>query len=163
MRNAKVSLRGRSRTCRPPGLVGLRLNEHALHTWDIDVALDHAATIPRSIAALVVDNLELIGRYTAKPMPGEPQLVTVGTIDPQRRFIVDLTFEGATLAPSDDSTGEGDLEMPAEAFVRLLYGRLDPPTRRRSPATGRCSTGSGPPTPDPDLASSASPTEEPLP
>jgi uncharacterized protein (TIGR03083 family) len=107
------------------GFVGLRLNEHALHTWDIDVALEHAATIPSSIAAVVVDNLELIGRYTARPTPGDPRLVTVRTTDPQRRFLVDLTAEGATLAPSDDSTGEGDLEMPAEAFVRLLYGRLD--------------------------------------
>ena len=32
------------------GFVGLRLNEHALHTWDIEVALDHAATIPSSMA-----------------------------------------------------------------------------------------------------------------
>ena len=78
------------------------------------------------MAELVVDNLELIGRYTAKPTPGEPRMVTVRTTDPRRRFIVDLTAEGATLAPSDDSTGEVDLEMPAEAFVRLLYGRLDP-------------------------------------
>ena len=108
------------------GFVGLRLNEHALHTWDIDVALDGAATIPSSIAALVVDNLELIGRYTARPTPGDARSVTVRTTDPQRRFTVDLTVEGATLAPSDDRTGEGDLEMPAEAFVRLLYGRLDP-------------------------------------
>ena len=30
------------------------------------------------------------------------------------------------MPPSDDTTGESDLEMPAEAFVRLLYGRLDP-------------------------------------
>ncbi len=108
------------------GFVGLRLNEHALHTWDIEVALNRAATIPRSMAELVVDNLELIGRYTARPTPGEPRVVTVRTTDPRRRFIVDLTAEGATLAPSDDSTGVVDLEMPAEAFVRLLYGRLDP-------------------------------------
>ena len=108
------------------GFVGLRLNEHALHTWDIDVALDGAATIPSVLAALVVDNLELIGRYTAKPTPGEPRSVTVRTTDPQRRFTVDLIAEGATLTPSDDTTAQSDLEMPAEAFVRLLYGRLDP-------------------------------------
>ena len=78
------------------------------------------------MAELVVDDLELIGRYTAKPTPGEPRVVTVRTTDPPRRFIVELTAEGATLAPSDDSTGEVDLTLPAEAFVRLLYGRLDP-------------------------------------
>ena len=30
--------------------VGLRLNEHAFHTWDIEVAVDPAATIPRQVA-----------------------------------------------------------------------------------------------------------------
>jgi uncharacterized protein (TIGR03083 family) len=108
------------------GFVGLRLNEHALHTWDIEVARDRTATIPSSMAELVVDNLELVARYTAKPTPGEPRAVTVGTTDPRRRFIVDLTAEGATLTPSEDSTGEVDLTLPAEAFVRLIYGRLDP-------------------------------------
>jgi uncharacterized protein (TIGR03083 family) len=33
--------------------VGLRLNEHAFHTWDIEVATDPAATIPAPVAALV--------------------------------------------------------------------------------------------------------------
>jgi uncharacterized protein (TIGR03083 family) len=108
------------------GFVGLRLNEHALHTWDIEVVLDQAATIPSSMAELVVDNLELIARYTGKPTPGEPRLVTVRTTDPRRRFIVDLTAEGATLTPSEGSTGEVDLALPAEAFVRLIYGRFDP-------------------------------------
>ena len=39
--------------------VGMRLNEHAFHTWDIEVVADPAATIPAPVAALVVDNLEL--------------------------------------------------------------------------------------------------------
>src|SRR6478609_8794202 len=37
-------------------LVAMRLNEHALHTWDIDVVRDPAATIPPQAAELVVDN-----------------------------------------------------------------------------------------------------------
>ena len=54
------------------GFVGLRLNEHAFHTWDIDVVLDQKATIPVPVAHFVVDNLELVGRYTAKPTAGDP-------------------------------------------------------------------------------------------
>jgi hypothetical protein len=46
----------------------MRFNEHAFHTWDIDVVRDPAATIPQQIAELVVDNLDLVARYTAKPI-----------------------------------------------------------------------------------------------
>src|SRR4051794_30184564 len=45
--------------------VGMRLNEHALHTWDIEVIGDPEATIPHNVAPLVVDNLELIAWFTA--------------------------------------------------------------------------------------------------
>ena len=108
------------------GFVGLRLNEHALHTWDIDVALNDAATIPTPIAALVVDRLELVGRYTARPTVGDPATIAVRTTDPDRYFTIELTAEGAALAPAAATTGEIDVEMPAEAFVRLVYGRLSP-------------------------------------
>jgi uncharacterized protein (TIGR03083 family) len=106
------------------GFVGLRLNEHALHTWDIDVALDPTATIPTQIAALVVDRLELVARYTAQPTVGDPVTISVRTTDPDRRFVVELTADGATLARSM-TTGTVDVELAAEAFARLVYGRLD--------------------------------------
>ena len=109
------------------GFVGLRLNEHALHAWDIDVVLDDAATIPSGVAAFVVHNLELIGRYTARPTPGEPRSVTVRTTDPERRFTVDLTLRAPpSRRPATRPALNGQQEKPAEAFVRLLYGRLDP-------------------------------------
>jgi uncharacterized protein (TIGR03083 family) len=107
------------------GLVGLRLNEHAFHTWDIDVALDEEATLPVAIATFVVDSLELVGRFTAKATTGDPTTITVRTREPERHFTLELTTEGATLAPST-TTGSADIELPAEAFARLLYGRLDP-------------------------------------
>jgi len=108
------------------GLVHLRLNEHAVHTWDIEVALDDSATIPVEVAALVVDNLELIARFTARATPGAPATVTIGTSDVERRFTLELTDEGASLVPSVDTTSDRDVVLPAEAFARLVYGRLDP-------------------------------------
>jgi uncharacterized protein (TIGR03083 family) len=108
------------------GFVGLRLNEHAFHTWDIDVALDPKATVPVPIAAFVVDALELISRYTAQSTVGDPAAITVRTTEPDRRFVLELTAEGATLTPSATTTGASDVELPAEAFARLVYGRLDP-------------------------------------
>ena len=45
-------------------LVGLRLNEHTLHTWDIEVALEPAATLHREQTAVVID----------RPSPVVPQM-----------------------------------------------------------------------------------------
>ena len=105
--------------------VNLRLNEHALHTWDVEVAFDAASAVPSELAAFVVDNLELIAGFTAQPTPGDPIAVSVTTTDPVRRFTIDLTADGATLTPSSDTTTP-DVVAPAEALVRLVYGRLDP-------------------------------------
>jgi uncharacterized protein (TIGR03083 family) len=105
------------------GVVALRLNEHALHTWDVEVALDPTATLPPDAAALVVDRLELIARYTAKPT-GSTRTITIQTAGPTRRFVVELTPDGVTFNP-DDGNGPVDLELPAEALIRLVYGRLD--------------------------------------
>jgi uncharacterized protein (TIGR03083 family) len=103
--------------------VGMRLNEHAFHTWDIEVVADPAATIPAPVAALVVDNLELVARFTAKPT-GDTTTITVATTDPKRGFTVELTPGGVALTPDAAATSP-DVELPAEAFARLVYGRLD--------------------------------------
>ena len=112
------------------GFVGLRLNEHALHTWDLEVALDPDSRVQADATELVVDNLGLIARYTAKPT-GTVGTVTVQTTDPTRRFAFDLGADAVAMTPGDRG-GRVDLELPAEALVRLIYGRLDaahtPPT-----------------------------------
>ena len=99
------------------GFVRLRLNEHAFHTWDIEVAGNPAATIPAEATAVVVDNLELVARFTAKPT-GDTTLITVRTADPVRDFAIELTPDSVTLAPRS-APGGPDLELPAEAFARL--------------------------------------------
>jgi uncharacterized protein (TIGR03083 family) len=105
------------------GFVGLRLNEHALHTWDIAVVLDPAAVVPGEAAALIVDNLELVARFTAKPT-GRTRTVAVRTTDPVRDFTVALDTDRVTFTPGGIG-GAPAVELPAEAFVRLVYGRLD--------------------------------------
>jgi uncharacterized protein (TIGR03083 family) len=105
-------------------LVAMRLNEHALHTWDIEAAVDPAATLPRQVADLLVDNLELIARYTGKPT-GDTARISVATFDPTRAFTVELAADSVTFTASA-SAESPDAEMPAEAFIRLIYGRLDP-------------------------------------
>jgi uncharacterized protein (TIGR03083 family) len=103
--------------------LGLRLNEHVVHTWDVAVALDRLATIPSDAAELVVDNLSMIGRFAGKPT-GAERTISVRTTEPTRYFVIDLQPEAVALS-SGDPTESPDIELPAEAFVRLVYGRLD--------------------------------------
>jgi uncharacterized protein (TIGR03083 family) len=115
--------------------VGMRLNEHAFHTWDIEVVADPAATIPLPVAALVVDNLQLVARFTGRPT-GDSTTITVATTGPQRGFTVELTPDGVALTP-DAAAASPDVELPGEAFARLIYGRLDvehTPAGARGPA-----------------------------
>ncbi len=106
------------------GFVGMRLNEHALHTWDVEVAVRPTATVPAESVAHVVDNLELIARFTAMPT-GSTEAIAVRTGQPRRDFSIELSSDAVTLGVGDQSRPP-DLELPAEAFVRLVYGRLDP-------------------------------------
>ncbi|MDT4939087.1 MAG: hypothetical protein QOG80_2758 [Pseudonocardiales bacterium] len=108
------------------GLLRMRLGEHALHTWDAAVALDPTATVPVDAAALIVDSLpELVGRV-GKPS-ADAQSIVVTTVDPDRMFRLDIDASGARLASLDGGGAPGArLRLPAEAFIRLVYGRLDP-------------------------------------
>lgn len=106
------------------GVIGMRLNEHALHVWDIAVALDPTATVEPSSTQCVVDSLQMIARFTAKPT-GADRTVTVVTTEPRRGFVITLGADAVTLEPTEPPD-EPDLVLPAESFVRLVYGRLDP-------------------------------------
>ena len=109
-----------------PGLLRMRLGEHALHTWDIAVARDPAATVPEDAAGLVLDGLPGLAERTGRPAD-EPLRIDVGSTGPERRWRLELTGSGVRLtAPaSDDAPATASLALPAEAFVRLVYGRLD--------------------------------------
>jgi uncharacterized protein (TIGR03083 family) len=105
-------------------LAGMRLGEHAVHTWDIAVALDPAATVASDAVDLLVDTLGQLATWSGKP-DGKNRLLQVATTAPERHFDIGsgetVTFE----ASSPDDTLPG-LQLPAEALVRLVYGRLDP-------------------------------------
>ncbi|HEV3292612.1 MAG TPA: maleylpyruvate isomerase family mycothiol-dependent enzyme [Streptosporangiaceae bacterium] len=109
-----------------PGLLRMRLSEHAMHTWDIVVSLDPAATVAGDAIELMVDNLAPLVARAGKGSP-EPVTVHVITSGPEREFLLELTADGARLTPtSGPGEATATLRAPAEAFARLLYGRLDP-------------------------------------
>jgi uncharacterized protein (TIGR03083 family) len=105
-------------------MAGMRLNEHAFHTWDIAVALDDAAVVPEDAAAVVVDNLALIARFSGRA-DGLDRTIAVRTSAPARDITVRLSADGVEVGAGEPGQPP-DLELPAEAFSRLVYGRLDP-------------------------------------
>jgi uncharacterized protein (TIGR03083 family) len=104
--------------------VGMRLNEHAIHAWDVAVALNDDARLTDDDAALLIDNLSRIVGFTGRPN-GSDRTVVVHTTEPERDFVLRLSADGVELQPAQ-SGQQADLKLPAEAFVRLVYGRLDP-------------------------------------
>ena len=102
----------------------MRLNEPAFHTWDMEVVFDDGAHLPLDVAGVVVENLGLIAYFSARPT-GEVLTAGIRTSDPARDFTVRLSADSVKFV-----AGEGgpvpDLVLAAEAFCRLVYGRLDP-------------------------------------
>jgi uncharacterized protein (TIGR03083 family) len=103
------------------GLAALRLSEHALHTWDVAVALDPGAVVPADAVELLVDTLPQTAARAGQPA-GKGNAVSIETAAPGRTFVV-TTGPDVALTPG---SGPAELRLPAEALVRLVYGRLDP-------------------------------------
>jgi len=106
------------------GLTRLRLAEHALHTWDIDVALDPAAQVAPDSVELLIDALGSIAKRAGKPQ-GKTFRLQVRTSEPERDILLQMADE-VSIAPWTDGAADGELPIPSEAFLRLVCGRLDP-------------------------------------
>ena len=106
------------------GLARVRLGEHAVHTWDIAVALDPAATLAPDAVSLLIDTVGQLAARTAKPA-GQQRRLRVSTTSPVRHYMLDIG-ETVTLTPTEDDGIRPELALPAEALIRLVYGRLDP-------------------------------------
>ena len=103
--------------------VQLRLGEHVLHTWDIEEAFDPRVTLRSEAVPFLFDNLQLLMRFAAKPT-GRVYSMHIRTSDPLRNFELHQSGEAVTLSEVEGMRVV-DLELPAEAFIRLTYGRLD--------------------------------------
>jgi uncharacterized protein (TIGR03083 family) len=106
------------------GLLRMRLGEHAIHTWDVAVALDPAARVAPDAVGLLVDTLGQLAARAGKP-DGTQLRLHVSATGPERDFTLE-SGETVTLVPSEGEESPPELRLPAEALVRLVYGRLDP-------------------------------------
>jgi uncharacterized protein (TIGR03083 family) len=105
-------------------LLGMRLAEHAVHTWDVVVMDDPAAAIAHDAVLLIVDRLDQVATRTGKTDAG-PLEVEVVTSDPARMLRLSVN-DKVTLSEVGDRASAATLRLPAEALIRLVYGRLDP-------------------------------------
>jgi uncharacterized protein (TIGR03083 family) len=108
-------------------LARMRLPEHAIHSWDVAVALDPSARVAPEAVGLLIDTIGQLAARSGRP-DGNKRRVHVSADDPQRHFTLE-TGETVTLEPAAAEEREEDgpeLRLPAEALIRLVYGRLDP-------------------------------------
>lgn len=103
-----------------------RLNEFALHSWDVRASFDPAADVRPEAVDLLVDHIGGLLGWIAKPeaLGGRSVTVAVTTTDPDRTFGLSLG-DGASLGDAPASP-DATLALPAEAWLRLLTGRLRP-------------------------------------
>jgi uncharacterized protein (TIGR03083 family) len=111
------------------GVIRLRLGEHVLHTWDLAVMQDPAAVVQADAVDLLIDNVpQFLAPRLGKPQP-EPFAVRITTTEPERDYLL-VSGDSVTMTdwPGDDAAPAGtqQVTMPAEALLRLAYGRLDP-------------------------------------
>jgi uncharacterized protein (TIGR03083 family) len=106
------------------GLLQMRLGEHALHTWDVLVALDPNAVVAPDAVDLLVDTLPALAARAGRLPDGTGSVTTdVTTHVPERRFILQADADGVVLTPAEGPPGDEVVELPAEVFVRVVYGR----------------------------------------
>jgi hypothetical protein len=108
-------------------MVGLRLGEHALHTWDVAVTFDPAATVAPDAVDLLIDNVPGFLAPRLGRAPDVAYRVRIRTSGPDRDYLL-TAADPVTMTdwPGDGGGADAEISMPSEALLRLAYGRLDP-------------------------------------
>jgi uncharacterized protein (TIGR03083 family) len=132
------------------GLVGLRLSEHAVHTWDIAVTVDPEAVVAPAAVELLVPQLRFLAERTGLKEAGPLRVRLRGT-HPEVDFLLDVSdkvtlvpwppdsaADGAPTGALADQVPDGEIATTTEGLLRLAYGRHDaghtPPVQVTGPA-----------------------------
>jgi uncharacterized protein (TIGR03083 family) len=113
-------------------VVRMRLSEYTFHAWDVRVGFDPTATLAAEAVPVLFGWIDGMFGWLAKPatLAGRPAVLRVETVDPQRRFGLVLG-DKALLTEDAPDPADGVLTVPAEAWLRLVAGRL---SARHTPA-----------------------------
>lgn len=105
----------------------MRLNEFALHSWDVRAGFDEGVTLPGDAAAVLLHGQPDLTGWIGKPEPldGRESVVRVTTTGPDSVFALRLEtpIKVDFDVPADP---DGTLDLPAESWLRLVSGRLSP-------------------------------------
>jgi uncharacterized protein (TIGR03083 family) len=103
----------------------LRLNELTLHAWDVRVSFDpHATLAEAAILPLLQNTADMLG-WISKPeqLNGQHADIQVTTSRPAAVFILRLNTR-VSVDFDTAAQADGSLTLPAEAWLRLVAGRL---------------------------------------
>lgn len=105
-----------------------RLNELALHSWDVRAGDDPAATVAPEATPLLLTVTGNLAGFLGKPdaLGGTTAVIAVTTTDPARDLTLHLG-EKVSVSAGAPEQADGTLSLPAEAWLRLITGRLKPP------------------------------------
>ncbi|MEV6895547.1 hypothetical protein [Kribbella sp. NPDC051137] len=104
----------------------LRLSELTYHSWDVRSAADPTATLDaeavRHMLDIATSNLGWITRPAN--LNGQEATLTVATTNPATQFALRLA-DPVSIDRTPAEQPDGSLTLPAEAWLRLVAGRLD--------------------------------------
>ena len=105
-----------------------RLSEFALHSWDVRAGTDPAATVAPEATPHLLPQMAMMAGFLGKPdaLAGRTAVVAVTTTDPGGELTLHLGQKVSVTAGAPERP-DGTLALPAEAWVRLVTGRLKPP------------------------------------
>jgi uncharacterized protein (TIGR03083 family) len=104
---------------------GYRLSEHALHGWDVAVALDPAATVGH--ADLVWERIDLMATRFHDPAAREAlaeQVVVLRHDGRHDRVEIGDALHVVAGAPSDPGDVSTTVSATTDVLTRVIYGRL---------------------------------------
>ncbi|MGS0684715.1 maleylpyruvate isomerase family mycothiol-dependent enzyme [Nakamurella sp. GG22] len=105
------------------GAAAFRLNEFALHSWDVRVIRDPKATVAPEAVENLLDVSSFMFGWISKPVLGRTVRVAVRTTEPDRQLGLEITPDAVSL--TDVTGSDAQLTLPAESWLRLVAGRLD--------------------------------------
>ena len=102
------------------GLAASRLFEHAVHTWDVAVAVRPGAELSADAVEIIVSGLAMMVGFAAKPRDFRGRIHVVASSE----YVLTLG-DSSSLSTWDGGAADATLRIPDAALVRLIYGRLD--------------------------------------
>jgi uncharacterized protein (TIGR03083 family) len=110
------------------GAASIRLGEFTLHSWDVRVGADPAATLAPEAVPYVLPSMQMMAGFIGKPdaLAGRTAVIAVTTTDPAAELTLHVSDKVSVTAGAPNSP-DGTLTLPAESWIRLVTGRLKPP------------------------------------